>query len=393
MGAALVALSGHRWRSIGAKRYSVIRSQRSDLLDSSTVAGPERRVVYTDGACSGNPGPGGWAWVEPDGPSASGAEPQTTNQRMEITAALRAVEAHDGPLEIRSDSTYVVNCFRDRWWEGWLRRGWQNSQRKPVANRDLWEPFVELVRARGDVVFSWVKGHSGDRWNDEVDRLAVAALKALQNGGGAGRVAGATPAASPGESGASGVSGASPTTPLERGEASYQQGVAGHPLVVLGHQPPELGGYEDNPWADAIRRRLRDIIAAKAELSEDLVVVSGLRLGAEQLGAEAAVEAGVPLVVVLPYPDPDARWPAERRARFAGLCAVATTVLTLQRKAPETTAKAAAAMTRRDAWLARHSAEAILVWDGEDQRLARLHRSLVDHLGDDVWVLDPREVR
>jgi ribonuclease HI len=76
-----------------------------------------------------------------------------------------------------SDSTYVVNCFRDRWWEGWLRRGWVNSARKPVANRDLWEPLVEAVRQRDDVTFRWVKGHSGDRMNDLVDMLAVEAAK------------------------------------------------------------------------------------------------------------------------------------------------------------------------------------------------------------------------
>ncbi len=133
-------------------------------------------VVYTDGACSGNPGPGGWAWAVPDGPYASGADAHTTNQRMEITAALEAVRTHDGgALEIVSDSTYVVNCFRDRWYEGWMRRGWTNSQRKPVANRDLWEPLVELVVARGDVTFRWVKGHSADPMNDLVDRLAVEA--------------------------------------------------------------------------------------------------------------------------------------------------------------------------------------------------------------------------
>jgi ribonuclease HI len=110
-------------------------------------------VVYTDGACLGNPGPGGWAWAEPGGAYASGADPRTTNQRMEITAALEGVRAHPGPLEVVSDSTYVVNCFRDRWWEGWLRRGWTNAAKKPVANRDLWEPLVELVRTRGDVTF------------------------------------------------------------------------------------------------------------------------------------------------------------------------------------------------------------------------------------------------
>jgi ribonuclease HI len=132
-------------------------------------------VVYTDGACRGNPGPGGWAWAVDGECFASGGAADTTNQRMEITAAWRAVQALPGPLEVRSDSTYVVNCFRDRWYEGWLRRGWRNSQRQPVANRDLWEPFVELVVARGDVRFSWVKGHSGDPMNDFVDSLAVAA--------------------------------------------------------------------------------------------------------------------------------------------------------------------------------------------------------------------------
>jgi ribonuclease HI len=111
----------------------------------------------------------------PAGEFASGAAAHTTNQRMEITAAYEAMRALTGPLEVVSDSTYVVNCFRDRWWEGWLRRGWTNSQRKPVANRDLWEPMIELYRERDDVVFSWVKGHSGDTMNDLVDKLAVEA--------------------------------------------------------------------------------------------------------------------------------------------------------------------------------------------------------------------------
>lgn len=146
-------------------------------MDRSTVCEgvPMTTVVYTDGACSGNPGPGGWAWAIPDGEFASGAEAHTTNQRMEITAAFEAVRSISGPVEVVSDSTYVVHCFRDRWHEGWKRRGWRNSQKQPVANRDLWEPFIELVLARGDVTFRWVKGHSGDPMNDVVDRLAVEA--------------------------------------------------------------------------------------------------------------------------------------------------------------------------------------------------------------------------
>src|SRR6478609_11977112 len=156
---------------------------RKPLRIASRTRGrvPEQRTeVFTDGACRGNPGPGGWAWAVPGGAFASGAEAHTTNQRMEISAAFEAVQTLPGPLEIVSDSTYVVNCFRDRWHEGWRRKGWLNSQKKPVANRDLWEPFVELVLARGDVTFRWVKGHSGDAMNDVVDRLAVEAAKSQE---------------------------------------------------------------------------------------------------------------------------------------------------------------------------------------------------------------------
>jgi ribonuclease HI len=136
-------------------------------------------VVFTDGSCLGNPGPGGWAWAVPDGPFASGAEKRTTNQRMEILAVIRALEALEGPVHVHSDSTYVVNCFRDRWWEGWKRRGWRNTAGKPVANRDLWEPLLALVLDAGrQVRFTWVKGHSGDVMNDRVDVLAVEAATA-----------------------------------------------------------------------------------------------------------------------------------------------------------------------------------------------------------------------
>ena len=135
-----------------------------------------RIVVYTDGACSGNPGPGGWAWAVQGGAFASGAVPHTTNQRMEITAALEALRALSDPLEVVSDSTYVVNCFKQRWHEGWRANGWKNSQRKPVANRDLWEPFIALALER-DVTFRWVKGHGTDRMNQLVDELAVEAAQ------------------------------------------------------------------------------------------------------------------------------------------------------------------------------------------------------------------------
>jgi ribonuclease HI len=135
--------------------------------------------VWTDGACSGNPGPGGWAWATRDGRQAAGGETATTNQRMEIRAALEAVRALPGPLVVVSDSTYVVNCFRDGWWKGWLARGWLTSAKKPVVSRDLWEPLITLVNERGDVSFRWVKGHSGDPMNDLVDALAVEQSRAV----------------------------------------------------------------------------------------------------------------------------------------------------------------------------------------------------------------------
>jgi ribonuclease HI len=129
--------------------------------------------VFTDGACRGNPGPGGWAWAVPDGPEGSGHDPATTNQRMEVRAAFEAIRALPGTLVVVSDSTYVVNCFKNSWWTGWRARGWVNSAKKPVANRDLWEPLIDLVEERGEVTFRWVKGHSGHPMNDLVDQLAV----------------------------------------------------------------------------------------------------------------------------------------------------------------------------------------------------------------------------
>jgi ribonuclease HI len=96
---------------------------------------------------------------------------------MEVLAVIEALrENADDPVEIVSDSTYVVKCFNDKWHVGWLRRGWKNSQGKPVANRDLWEQLFELVLdSPRRITFSWVKGHSGDLMNDFVDELATAA--------------------------------------------------------------------------------------------------------------------------------------------------------------------------------------------------------------------------
>jgi ribonuclease HI len=333
--------------------------------------------AYTDGACLGNPGPGGWAWAVQGGRFASGAEAASTNQRMEIKAALEAVRALPGDLEVVSDSTYVVNCFRDRWWEGWLARGWLNKARKPVANRDLWQPLIEEVRQRGDVCFRWVKGHSGDTMNDLVDRLAVEAATAQQGRSGEGVPKALGPADEPGAT----------VTPAASGVAAAP---GGHLVAVVGHRPPELGGYGDNPVADRVRAKLAEILAAKREVEPDLVVLTGLGLGAEQLGAAAAALAGVPYVAVLAFPGQEAVWPEASRRRYRELLEGAAGSVVVQARKPANRQQAGAALSRRNAWLARHADEAVVVWDGRDPAGASLARSFQDALGEtEVWLLEP----
>lgn len=180
-----IARSGERWAhaacagsaGAGAGPAKIGKAKKPPRPDMPAAEGALE--VWTDGACSGNPGPGGWAWATRDGRRDSGGEPGTTNQRMEIRAALEAVRALEGPLVVVSDSTYVVNCFRDGWWKGWIARGWVTSAKKPVVSRDLWEPLITMVNERGDVSFRWTKGHSGDEMNDLVDRLAVECSKAV----------------------------------------------------------------------------------------------------------------------------------------------------------------------------------------------------------------------
>jgi ribonuclease HI len=144
-------------------------------------SGAAREItLYTDGACSGNPGPGGWAAIIIDGDQeriVSGAAPRTTNQRMELTAALEGLAAipEGRRVHLHSDSAYIVNCFRDRWWERWEQNGWKNAQKQPVANRDLWERLVAENR-RHDVVWHKVAGHADDALNNRVDALARGAI-------------------------------------------------------------------------------------------------------------------------------------------------------------------------------------------------------------------------
>lgn len=130
--------------------------------------------VYTDGACERNPGGrGGWGWVVDADTFGFGGDPTTTNQRMEIRAALEAARALPRPLTVWSDSRYVVNCFEKSWWRKWQANGWKNSKKEPVANRDLFEPLIEIADG---VTFRWVKGHSGVNLNEVADRLANAGM-------------------------------------------------------------------------------------------------------------------------------------------------------------------------------------------------------------------------
>ncbi|MEM6647404.1 MAG: ribonuclease HI [Bacteroidota bacterium] len=139
-------------------------------------------TVYTDGSCSGNPGPGGWGVLLEYGPiekELSGAEVHTTNNRMELRAALEALRALKEPcrVDIHTDSTYLQRAFTEGWLTNWQKRGWKTASKKPVENRDLWEALLDAVKPH-EVRWIKVKGHADDERNNRVDGLAVKAMKA-----------------------------------------------------------------------------------------------------------------------------------------------------------------------------------------------------------------------
>lgn len=139
--------------------------------------------IYTDGACRGNPGPGGWAALLSKAgheKEISGAEALTTNNRMELTAVIRALEALRRPVRARvyTDSEYVRRGISE-WLPGWKARGWRTAARKPVKNQDLWEQLDELSAAH-DIEWRWVPGHAGVAGNERADQLANEAIDALQ---------------------------------------------------------------------------------------------------------------------------------------------------------------------------------------------------------------------
>ena len=140
----------------------------------------QRKTVhlYTDGACSGNPGPGGWGAVLRYGEAEkelSGGEPETTNNRMELTAAIRGLEALREPCRVilTSDSRYLIDAVTKGWLSSWQRRGWKRGKNEPVLNVDLWQRLLPLLE-RHQVEFVWVRGHAGHPENERCDRMAVA---------------------------------------------------------------------------------------------------------------------------------------------------------------------------------------------------------------------------
>ena len=135
-------------------------------------------TVYTDGACSGNPGPGGWGAILRYGPhekAISGGEAETTNNRMELTAAIMALQALNEPcaVELYTDSRYLADALEKGWVYNWRRNGWRKPDKKPALNVDLWEQLLALLEIH-EVRLHWVRGHADNEFNNRCDALAVA---------------------------------------------------------------------------------------------------------------------------------------------------------------------------------------------------------------------------
>lgn len=143
----------------------------------------DKVIIYTDGACSGNPGPGGWGAIlmyNKNKKEISGGSKETTNNIMEITAIIQGLKRLKYPCEVEvySDSAYVVNAFEQKWIEKWVKNNWKNSNKKDVKNKELWKEMIELTKIH-NVKFIKVKGHSDNEYNNRCDQLAREAIKKL----------------------------------------------------------------------------------------------------------------------------------------------------------------------------------------------------------------------
>ena len=143
----------------------------------------EEVIIYTDGACSGNPGPGGWGSIlmyKGNKKEISGGKEDTTNNVMELTAVIEGLKLLKFPCKVKlySDSAYVVNAFVQKWIYGWLKNGWKNSSKEPVKNKELWQELYNLTKIH-EVEFIKVKGHADNEYNNRCDELARNAIKLL----------------------------------------------------------------------------------------------------------------------------------------------------------------------------------------------------------------------
>ena len=143
----------------------------------------DKVIIYTDGACSGNPGPGGWGSILMMGENKreiSGGKKDTTNNVMELTAVIEALKLLKRPckVDLYSDSAYVVNAFLQNWILGWIKNGWKNSSKEKVKNKELWQELFSLTKIH-DVTFHKVKGHADNEYNNRCDELARNAIKNL----------------------------------------------------------------------------------------------------------------------------------------------------------------------------------------------------------------------
>lgn len=143
----------------------------------------DKVIIYTDGACGGNPGPGGWGSILMMGENKreiSGGKKDTTNNVMELTAVIEALKLLKRPckVDLYSDSAYVVNAFLQNWILGWIKNGWKNSSKEEVKNKELWQELFSLTKIH-DVTFHKVKGHADNEYNNRCDELARNAIKSL----------------------------------------------------------------------------------------------------------------------------------------------------------------------------------------------------------------------
>lgn len=143
----------------------------------------EEVTIYTDGACSGNPGPGGWGALlmyKDTKKEISGGKEDTTNNVMELTAVIEGLKLLKYPCKVKlySDSAYVVNGFNQKWIYGWIKNGWKNSSKEPVKNKELWQELYNLTKVH-EVEFIKVKGHADNEYNNRCDELARNAIKDL----------------------------------------------------------------------------------------------------------------------------------------------------------------------------------------------------------------------